>query len=215
MYRDRFKLFDGQYIPDIIEYLKIHIEKDPYATISVGCDSIQKRYRTVYAITIMVYNTDLRKGAHVVFFRESCTKIRDNNERLYKEALYLHDVATFLDTELSEFYKRKDLTDFERKRYKFHLARCNQEYRYIKPHMEERVIKSFLLNEDDINFRLVDIHIDFNPNEGRKNEKGVSKNKSYYAYKSYVPWLRGLGFRTWAKPLAPAATSAADLLLHD
>lgn len=215
MYRDRFKLFDGQYIPDIIEYLKIHIEKDPYVTISVGCDSIQKRHRTVYAITIMVYNTDLRKGAHVVFFRESCTKIRDNNERLYKEAQYLHDIATFLDTELIEFYQRKDLTDFERKKYKFHLARCNQEYRYIKPHMEERVIKSFLLNEDDINFRLVDIHIDFNPNEGRKNEKGVCKNKSYNAYKSYVPWLRGLGFRTWAKPLAHAATSAADLLLHD
>lgn len=215
MYRDRFKLFGGQYIPDIIEYLRIHIEKDPYATISVGCDSIQKRHRTVYAITIMLYNTDLRKGAHVVFFRESCTKIRDNNERLYKEALYLHDIATFLDTELSEFYKRKDLTDFERKRYKFHLARCNQEYRYIKPHMEERVINSFLLNDEDANFRLVDIHIDFNPNEGRKNEKGVSKNKSYHAYKSYVPWLRGLGFRTWAKPSAHAATSAADLLLHD
>jgi predicted RNase H-related nuclease YkuK (DUF458 family) len=215
MYRDRFKLFDGQYIPDIIEYLKIHIEKDPYVTISVGCDSIQKRHRTVYAITIMVYNTDLIKGAHVVFFRESCTKIRDNNERLYKEAQYLHDIATFLDTELIEFYQRKDLTDFERKKYKFHLARCNQEYRYIKPHMEEKVINSFLLNEDDANFRLVDIHIDFNPNEGRKNEKGVCKNKSYNAYKSYVPWLRGLGFRTWAKPSAHAATSAADLLLHD
>ncbi len=215
MYRDRFKLFGGQYIPDIIEYLRIHIEKDPNITISVGCDSIQKRHRTVYAITIMTYNSDLRKGAHVVFFRESCTKIRDNNERLYKEAQYLYDVATFLDTELIEFYQRKDLTDFERKKYKFHLARCNQEYRYIKPHMEEKVINSFLLNEDDANFRLVDVHIDFNPNEGRKNEKGVCKNKSYNAYKSYVPWLRGLGFRTWAKPSAHAATSAADLLLHD
>ncbi len=45
--------------------------------------------------------------------------------------------------------------------------------------------------------------------------RGVSKNKSYTAYKSYVPWLRGMGFRTWAKPLAFGATTAADLLLQD
>ena len=44
-----------------------------------------------------MYNTDLRHGAHVVFFRESCDKIRDNQERLYKEAQYLHDVGVYLD----------------------------------------------------------------------------------------------------------------------
>jgi hypothetical protein len=30
-------------------------------------------------------------------------------------------VATFLDKELSKFYKRCDLNDYERKKYKFHL----------------------------------------------------------------------------------------------
>ena len=84
MFKSKFKKFGGDYIPDIIEYLRDYIEKDPTSTITVGCDSIQKRRRTVYAITIMLYNTDIKRGAHVVFFRESCPKIRENQERLYK-----------------------------------------------------------------------------------------------------------------------------------
>jgi predicted RNase H-related nuclease YkuK (DUF458 family) len=216
MYKSKFKRFGGEYIPDIIEYIKDYLKDDPTATITVGCDSIQKRRRTVYAVTVMMYNTDLRKGAHVVFFRESCEKVRDNNERLYKEAQYLHDVAVYLDKELSEFYVREDLTTAERKRYKFHLAKCNHEYSHVPTHMEDGVLNRITLtNSDMVDFKLVDIHIDFNPNEGTKNERGVSKNKSYTAYKSYVPWLRGMGFRTWAKPMAFAATTAADLLLQD
>ena len=164
----------------------------------------------------MMYNTDLRNGAHVIFFRESCDKIRDNQERLYKEAQYLHDVGVYLDEELSNFYERKDLTEIETKRYKFHLAKCNHEYSHVPLHLEEGVMNAMnLVPADRMDFRLVDIHIDFNPNEGTKNERGVSKNKSYAAYKAYVPWLRGMGFRTWAKPLAFGATTAADLLLQD
>ena len=216
MYKSKFKLFGGEYIPDIVQYIKDYIEVDPNVTITVGCDSIQKRRRTVYAITVMMYNTDLRNGAHVVFFRESCDKIRENQERLYKEAQYLNDVGNYLDTELATFYTRKDLTEVERKKYKYHLARCNQEYSHVPIHQEEGVMNSLVLTPADrMDFRLVDLHVDFNPNEGTKNERGVSKNKSYIAYKSYVPWLRGMGFRTWAKPLAFGATTAADLLLQD
>jgi predicted RNase H-related nuclease YkuK (DUF458 family) len=216
MYKSKFKLFGGEYIPDIVQYIKDYIEVDPNVTITVGCDSIQKRRRTVYAITVMMYNTDLRNGAHVVFFRESCDKIRENQERLYKEAQYLNDVGNYLDTELSAFYTRKDLTELERKKYKYHLARCNHEYSHVPIHQEEGVMNALVLTPSDrMDFRLVDLHVDFNPNEGTKNERGVSKNKSYIAYKSYVPWLRGMGFRTWAKPLAFGATTAADLLLQD
>jgi predicted RNase H-related nuclease YkuK (DUF458 family) len=216
MFKSKFKKFGGDYIPDIIEYLREYIEKDPTATITVGCDSIQKRRRTVYAITIMLYNTDIKRGAHVVFFRESCPKIRENQERLYKEAQWVHDVATYLDNELSSFYQRNDLTDLERRRYKYHLAKCNGEYGHVQLHNEEGVVKNLPLTPaDNIAFKLVDIHVDFNPFEGTMNERGVTKNKSYVAYKSFTPWLRGLGFRTWAKPLAHASTSAADLLLQD
>jgi len=216
MFKNKFKNFGGGYIPDIIEYLKEYIEKDPTVTISVGCDSIQRRRKTVYAITIMLYNTDIRRGAHVVFFRESCDKIRDNHERLHKEAQYVHDLGTYLDTELASFYTRKDLTEQEMKRYKYHLAKCNGEYGHVPPHQEEAVIRNLsLTGSDRLDYKLVDLHVDFNPFEGTINERGVSKNKSYVAYKSYVPWLRGLGFRTWAKPMAFGATSAADLLLQD
>ena len=211
MFKNRFKKFGGDYIPDIIEYLRDYINNDPGVTISIGCDSIQKRRRTVYAITIMMHNGDLRHGAHVVFFRESCPKIRENQERLYKEAQWVHDVGTYLHDELSSFYQRNDLTDLERRRYKYHLAKCEGEYSHVPNHQEDDVIKNLpLLPADDVEWKLVDIHVDFNPFEGRSG-----KNKSYVAYKSFVPWLKGLGFRVWAKPLGFAATSGADLLLKN
>lgn len=85
------------------------------------------------------------------------------------------------------------------------------------PHQEDSFIKHLTLSEYEASnpYKLVDIHVDFNPSEGSINEKGVSKNKSYAAYKAYVPWLRGLNFRVFAKPNAPASSSAADLLLQD
>ncbi len=217
MFKNRFKKFGGEYIPDIIEYLKEYIKNEPNVTISVGCDSIQKRKRTIYACTIMLYNTDIRNGAHVVFFRENIEKIRDNFERLHKEAQFCHDIAEFLDKELEGSFKRKDLTELERKRYKFHLMKCNGEYDYIPAHQEETFIKNINLTEfEKVNpYRLVDIHVDFNPFEGTINERGISKNKSNMAYRAYVPWLRGMNYRVYAKPLAWGATSAADLLLQD
>lgn len=216
MYKDRFKKFGGSYIPDIIQYLTDAAEKDPTLTITVGCDSIQARRKTIYAITVMIYNTDIRNGAHVVFFRENCPKIRENDERLYKEAQYVHDVATYLHENLEGIYERKDLTDLNRKKYKFHLLRCNGEYEHVPPHREEAFINRLTLSDEDkMEFKLVDIHVDFNPKSGTPNGRGMTKNKSYAAYKAYSPWLRGSGFRTWAKPDSPASSSAADLLLKD
>lgn len=136
--------------------------------------------------------------------------------RIHKEAQYVHDVGTYLHDELSGFYERQDLTEIEKKRYKYHLAKCNGEYSHVPPHQEEAVIRNIpLTSVDMIDYKLVDLHVDFNPFEGTINERGVSKNKSYVAYKSYVPWLKGLGFRVFSKPLGFASTSAADLLLHD
>lgn len=215
-YKNKFKKFGGTYIPDIILYLKDYIESQPSVTITIGCDSIQKRRKTVYAVTIMLYNNNIKDGAHVVFFREENLKIRDNQERLYKEAVYLHDIGNFINDGISSFYNRNDLNDIERKRYKYHLLKCSGDYSYVLTGQEEGVIKNLTLTPTDlIDFKLVDLHVDFNPEPGSINERGVSKNRSYTAYKSYVPWLRSLGFRTWVKPNSPASTSAADLLLKD
>ena len=216
MYRDKFKCFNGEYIPDIIQYILDIVKKDPKLTITVGCDSIQAQRKTIYAVTIMMYNTDVKKGAHVVFFRESCPKIRESAERLYKEAQYVHDVATFLDDSLAGSYERLDLTEHSRKKYKYHLLRCNGEYDHVLPHQEESFINRLVLSpEEKMEFKLVDIHVDFNPKERSSNSRGTNKNRSYAAYKAYSPWLRGLGFRTWVKPMAPGASTAADLLLQE
>jgi len=217
MFRNRFKKFGGDHIPDIVEYLKDYVKNDPTTTISVGCDSIQKRKRTIYACTIMLYNTDIKNGAHVVFFRENIDKIRENFERLHKEAQFCYDIADFLNTELNGFYERKDLTEIERKRYKFHLLRCNGEYEHLQVHQEDSFVKNLTLTDFEKTnvYNLVDIHVDFNPSEGTVNEKGVSKNKSNLAYKALVPWLKGLNYRVFSKPSGFASTSAADLLLQD
>ena len=210
----KFKRFGGEHIEDIIEYLKLYIQERPNITIAVGCDSIQKRRTTIYAITIMLYDIDIKNGAHVLFYRKREPKIRDNNERLYGEAKHLYEVGTYLDKELSEFYTRGDLSLKEHKRYKYHLLRCNGEYDYIDKHREEAFIDRLNLVDSDKNgFKLVDLHVDFNPMEERFSRGHTAKNKSFSAYKSYVPWLRGLGFRVWAKPNAPASSGAADLLL--
>jgi predicted RNase H-related nuclease YkuK (DUF458 family) len=215
--RKRFKKFGGEFIPDIIEYLKKYIDSEPNVTISLGCDSVQKRRKTIYAITIMIYNTDYRNGAHVVFFRENINKVRDNFERLHKEAQYVHEIGEFLQKELEPFYKRTDLTFLERKRYKFHVEKCNGLNQQVSEFDEDSFIKHMNLTEQDKNFeyKLIDLHLDFNPVEGTKDKKGNAKNRSNLSYKTYVPWLRGMGYRVWAKPLSYAATSAADLLLQD
>ena len=214
MYKNKFKLFNGVYIPEIIEYLKVLINNDPYLTITVGCDSIQSKRKTVYAVTITIYNFDYRKGAHVVFFREYLDKVKDNQERLFNEANYVYNVGMFLDKNLSSFYNRLDLNNYQLKKYKFHLLNCNGNFLNIPNNKIDEFIKNLTLLESEHNYRLVDLHVDFNPVKGDTNEKNVLKNKSYVAYKNYVPWLRGVGFRTWVKPMAFAATSAADLLLR-
>jgi predicted RNase H-related nuclease YkuK (DUF458 family) len=199
-----------------VEYLKDQIDRDPNITISLGCDSVQRHRKTLYAVTIMIYNTDIRNGAHIVFFRENQIRIKDNQERLQKEAFIVHEIGEYLNTELSKFYTRKDLTDLSRKHYKFHLERCLGKYDYVKLNDEENVIKNITLTESEkgINFNLIDLHLDFNPSEGKVDKRGYSTNKSNVTYKSFVPWLRSIGYRVWVKPLAHASTSAADLLLQ-
>jgi predicted RNase H-related nuclease YkuK (DUF458 family) len=217
MYKDKFKKFGGEWIPDIIEYLKSQIEKNPEITISVGCDSIQKRKKTTYASTIMMYNNDIKNGAHVVFYRESFPKMRDNNERLFKEAQICYDIAEYLNGELSKFYKRGDLSDFQRKAYKYHLMKCSKDYDYLQPSDLDRYISSLSLTpgEKETEYKLVDIHLDYNPFESSLHPRGKTINRSNVAYKAYVPWLRSMNYRTYCKPLSYASTSAADLLLQD
>lgn len=215
--RNKFKKFGGERIDDIIEYIKIYVKDNPKVTISLGCDSVQRRRKTVYAFTLMFYSISIKNGAHVIYFRENINKVRDNQDRLDKEADFLYEIAKWLDTELSEFYVRQDLTESEQKRYKFHLARCNGEFSHVSYSNEESVTSNLTLTDEDKSkeFRLIDLHLDYNPFEGTIDKKGFAKNKSNVSYKKQVPWLKGLNYRVFVKPSSPAAASAADLLLKN
>jgi predicted RNase H-related nuclease YkuK (DUF458 family) len=209
-YVGKFKRFGGEFIEDISEYLCEYINDEPEITIAIGNDSKQRRKRTMYANTIMFYNHDIKNGAHVVFYRESVPKIYDTFSRLYREAEFMFELGSYLQERLEPFYVRKDLTDAERRRYKLHLLREQGQYRDVHGYEEQLLLKNLHLTEAEKNqqYKLVDIHLDFNYEEGKD-----SRNKSYTAYKAAAPWLRGQGFRVWTKPNAFASTSAADLLL--
>lgn len=215
--RNRFKKFNNEFIPDIIEYLKEYISKEPNVTISVGCDSIQKKRKTLFAVTLMLYNQDIKNGAHVVFYRENSPKIRDNFQRLSREVELALQLADFLEENLKEVYQRCDITLFERKRYKFHICKCNGEYANLQDFEEAIITKNLILSEIESNleYKLIDIHLDFNYKEGKVDSRGYSKNRSYMAYKAYVPYLRGNGYRVWVKPMSYCSSSAADLLVQE
>jgi len=216
-FKNMFKKFGGEKIPDIIEYLRERIDENPNLTITVGCDSIQKRRKTIYACTIMFYDMDIRRGAHVVFFREKVDKVRDDLERLYKESVYAYEIAEYLDSELSSFYVRKDITDYERKRYKYHLQECDGNNSWIKDHHVEKYIDNMVLSDQEksMEYKMVDIHLDYNPKKYTLNRGRKQVNISNESFLSYVPWLKGLNYRVFCKKDSHAATSAADLLLKD
>ena len=77
-----------------------------------------------------------------------------------------------------------------------HLEKCNYTRKDLKDHEQH--------------FKLVDIHVDFNPLPGPKGTW-----KSYPVYNAAVPWLKGQDFRVYGKPSSSSwvASCAADLLM--
>lgn len=207
MLNNSFKKFGGEKIISIVDYLKENLDKDPNLTISIGCDSKQLRHKTMYANTVIMYNEELHNGAHVVFNRTSIDRVPDTFTRLYHEAEYMNELGNFIHDSLSE-YKRNDINEYSRKKYKFHLMQHSGKYQKLEPYEEYNVIKSLFLSEEEKlqEFKLVDIHLDYNMID-------EPKNRSYVLTRSTVPWLRSQGFRAWTKPFASAASSCADLLL--
>ena len=212
MYYSKFKKFAGSYIDNIIDYIMEVVEVHPNVNISVGVDSVQKRKRTVYAMTIMFYDEVLKNGAHVVFFRESVPKIFDSFTRLYREAEWGLHIAEFLHDNLKKRGYVRNITDFELKKYKFIQEVESGLHKHVKLHDQIKFIDRIELSDIDRakEYKLVDIHLDFNY---KKYSYGRKINKSFKAYEAAAPWLRGQGYITYVKPNSPAGTSAADLLL--
>jgi len=203
-----FKRFGGDFVDNEIDYIMEYLgdKSGNYSvpsdvTISVGCDSKNKRRKTQYAITIVFYDNFKHNGAHCIFKRINIPKYLaargykfdqwykenkpDNSKlissgsneaifnRLYTEGLYLLELALYLDEKLKG--------------------------KYFKDHE---------LNEYDgsMPYRLPVLHVDFNSDDGN------GRNKSNKVYKAMMGMLCGYGFKVECKPKAYASTSAADLL---
>jgi predicted RNase H-related nuclease YkuK (DUF458 family) len=209
-----FSTYEGGLIPDIISYVKEYISERPGVTVSVGCDSTQKRRKTTFACTVMFHNKDIRNGAHVVFYRDSTPKIKDHFDRLYRESEYALTLAEHLDAGLCD-WERSDIDIFERKRYVYHTLLSDGKAPVVMDHERENYISRMHLDDSESNrvFRKVDIHLDYNPSEFSLMQGRLRPNRSYPVYRAFVPGIRGMGYRTWVKPLAYGATSAADLLV--
>jgi len=217
----KFRKFNGETINDIVEYVKDKLNTNPNLTVSVGCDSSPGN-PVIYIVTVMMYDSASKKGAHVVYYREidyllpTAIDIYANSfSRLQRESQLALEVAELLHNSLIDSYTRKDLTDFERKKYKFHIEKNNGYYVGVDPRNEDTIIKNLCLTDADkqMEYKFIDIHVDYNSTEGFVDKNGKPKNKSNISYKMWVPYLRSLGYRVFVKPSAIAASSAADILL--
>jgi len=204
-----FKKFGGSKIASVIDYIKDKLDHDPNLTISIGCDSKHNRSRTLYAITITLYNNQIKNGAHVIFNRHHVDRVPDTFTRLYKEAEYMNQLANFLQENLKD-YKRNDLTEIERKKYKYHTLQQAGKYQALESIDEYNVINNIFLSdvEKTMEYGIADIHLDYNV-----FDDPMGKNRSHVLTKSTVPWLKGQGFRVFCKPMSYGASTAADLLL--
>lgn len=105
---NKFKLFGGEIIPDLGEYLRNYISKEKNCTIYVGTDSAQKGSHTYYATAVCLYDEKAKKGVHVIFTRERELRIRDTFTRLWGEAERTKNIAEYLEIELEGHAVRDD-----------------------------------------------------------------------------------------------------------
>jgi len=170
-----FKKFGGEQIYDVGEYLRNYIKQNPNIVIMVGCDSLQLRKKTQYAISVCLRHPG--NGVHVIFYRETVDKIKDFWTRLWGEVERSLEIAEYLETELNGHYKRFEMNELKNLGFETHQN------------------------------KLIDIHLDINSVPGLNK-----KNKSNQLYQASTSYLKGMGYRVYAKPDSPAATYSADLL---
>ena len=105
-----WRKFNGEKILNINQYVLNYIRTiDRNVKIIVGCDSDNNGRKTNYAITVVFYNENLRKGAHVVYAKYRVPKIKDVTLKLRKEAEFVYYIAESIDQSLrGEYYYKFD-----------------------------------------------------------------------------------------------------------
>jgi predicted RNase H-related nuclease YkuK (DUF458 family) len=95
-----WRKFNGEPVKDVITYLQDRIKSAKNIKIAVGCDSKQRRYNTTYATAIVIWDDDIKRGAHIIFKRESIKKVKDLYQRLYGEVERSFSLAEYLNKNL-------------------------------------------------------------------------------------------------------------------
>ena len=111
-----FKILVSNTRVEVFDYVKDYIEKNPEAQIMIGCDSQNKKWETIYAVVIGLYNPG--KGAHVLYSRYSVSREKDNMGRLLKEVWQSVEIAEAIKAELGITAKWIDIDISEDKKYK-------------------------------------------------------------------------------------------------
>lgn len=97
-----FKLFGGQELENLGEYLRDYYAQYPDIKIYVGTDSAQHGKVTKYATAISLLHPG--KGVHVVFKRVSIRRERDMFTRLWNEVEYTREVADYVHETLKDIF---------------------------------------------------------------------------------------------------------------
>jgi len=101
-----FKLFGGQELEDLGEYILEYYAKYPDIIFYVGTDSAQHGKVTKYATAVAMLHPG--KGVHVVFRRVSVRREKDMFTRLWNEVEYTREVAEYVHDTLKDVYKHKE-----------------------------------------------------------------------------------------------------------
>lgn len=221
MEKYKFKKLGGDMIPDIAEYVRSYVTKNPGITVYVGCDSDEVNSTTIcYVTTICFYDEFRKDGAHYIFSREfeqtkrkwvektgdvkeDKKRIKDAKQenifnKIWGEVERLAELGLFFEENLSDIVTPKSVDELRKKGF--------------GPHQT----------------KIVNLDVDINPDPGLdipedlrgkseaikryidENKHKAGRNKSNLLYDAAKAYLDGLGFRTRFKPNAWASSVAAD-----
>jgi predicted RNase H-related nuclease YkuK (DUF458 family) len=100
----KFRLYNGEVIDDIFEYMKEYLSLNPDVEIVVGTDSEQYNEYTTYVTVIGFIKP--HKGVHLVYTRNKIKKIKDLFSRLWNEIEYTRFIADNIEKNINNSSKK-------------------------------------------------------------------------------------------------------------
>jgi predicted RNase H-related nuclease YkuK (DUF458 family) len=204
----RFHNAKKQMIDNEVEYILQYIQDEPGSPvksspykIALGCDSKSNDGKATYSITIVFYNEEFPHGAHIVSKTVKIPKFLVAQgyiaSQWFREPFKEGKAKRINEGDNGVIFNRL----FNEAQYLLELGL------YLDGKLQGKYYKKHEPNTYDgsIPYRLPEIHIDFNPDEGEKGQ-----NKSNSVYQATMGMLCGYGFKVVGKPDAWASSSAAD-----